>query len=682
MSVKQIIPKEISWMAFNARVLQEAADSANPIMDRLHFLGIYSNNLDEFYRVRMATLHRLSHLGKKAYDLLGYHPQDVIEQIHQIALQQQSEFARVYNELIQDLKKFGVDIVDVEQLDEKQKTFVHQYFTGKVQAQLMPIMLSQTQNFPKLHDNVVYLAVEIIKHYKSAPEYALIEIPATKIDRFIIVPNEGQRTSIMFLDDMIRYGLKLIFKTFDIKDLSAYTIKFTKDAELDIKDDVSETYSDKLLHSLKKRKDADAVRLIYDKKMPKSMLQFFLKKLKLKQNKNIISGGRYHNFKDFLQFPNLDIFDKGPQINPSFVPKQIEQAHSIFNHLDKKDELLYLPYNKFDSFIEMLREASIDPNVKSIKITLYRLAKHSAVIDALVNAARNGKDVTAVIELQARFDEEANLHWSEILTEEGVKIIHGIPKLKIHAKACLIERVAQQKRTYYAAVSTGNFNESTSKIYTDALLLTSNPKITREINKLFHFFTKNFDVPTFNHLIISPFDTRRKLKKLIYFEIEQAQKKKPASIQIKVNNLVDNELIQWLTDAAKAGVKVVLLIRGMNAIKPDGIKGMEVRCVIDKYLEHSRFFIFGNAGQTRVFIASSDLMTRSLDRRVELICPIYDPNIQKQVIELFKLHAADNVKARIHDNNLLNQYYRVNQTKPIRSQFKIAEYLLELENNK
>ncbi len=679
MDTPQIIPKEISWMAFNAKVLQEATDSGNPILDRLHFLGIYSNNLDEFYRVRMATLHRLSHLGKKAYDILGYHPQVVIEQIHQIAIKQQSEFAKVYDDLINHLKNLGVDIINVEKLDEEQKEFVNKYFTSKVQAQLMPIMLSQTQNFPKLQDNVVYLAVEIIKHYKTTPEYSLIEIPTNKLPRFIIIPSTNNRTAIMFLDDIIRYGLSLIFKTFDIKELSAYTIKFTKDAELDIKDDVSETYSDKLLQSLKKRKDADAVRLIYDKKMPKSMLLFFLKKLKLKQNENIIPGGRYHNFKDFLQFPHIDTFNAGLQIKKTFVPKILENNANIFNQIDKKDILLYLPYNKFASFIEMLRDASIDPNVKSIKITLYRLAKNSGVIDALINAARNGKEVTAVIELQARFDEEANLHWSEILKEEGVKIIHGIPKLKIHAKACLIERVSKQKKVLYAIISTGNFNESTSKIYTDALLFTSNPKITREICKLFHFFTKNFDVPSFNHLIVSPFDIRRKLKKMIYFEIEQAQKKKPAFIYIKVNNLVDNEVIQWITEAALSGVKVILLIRGMNAIKPDGIKGLEVRCVIDKYLEHSRFFIFANAGQKRVFIASSDLMTRSLDRRVEIICPIYDTQIQKNILDIFNIHASDNVKARIHDNNLQNKYYKTKNSKPIRSQFEIANYLYELD---
>jgi polyphosphate kinase len=675
-----LIPKEISWLYFNERVLQEAADKNNSLRERINFLGIYSNNLDEFYRVRVASLRRLAPLGKKSEEILGYNSQIVLKELHTITVSQQKFFAGTYEEILDELEKNNIKFVTETKLSETQKDFLGKYFTTNVRPLLMPIMINQVKSMPKLQDNMVYLAVCIISENKSHNQHAIIEIPTDVLPRFVEIPKENGFRCIMFLDDIVRFGLREIFHLFDIKDISAYTIKITKDAELDINDDVSESYVDKLSQSIRKRKEGEAVRFIYDKNMPQGFLKLFLKKLNIRKTDNIIPGGRYHNFKDFLRFPDLDLPEYS-RIVPSPVPcHQIKAGESIFSAVRKKDLFFYFPYHSFDHFIDLLRDASIDPHVKSIKCTLYRLAKHSSVIDALVNAARNGKDVSVVMELQARFDEEANLNWSNLLHEEGVKVIYGVPGLKVHAKICLIERIENNKKILYTCIGTGNFNENTSKVYTDVMLMTSNTKITREVEKVFVFLNKNYQIDNFNHIILSPFSNRKKVASFIQNEIENKKKGLPAFIKLKLNNLVDAEIIELLYKASKAGVKIYLSIRGMNSLMPDKYPNIEAYGLVDRFLEHSRIIIFANGGNDRVFISSSDLMTRNLDRRVEVVCPIYDKEIKNIIKNIFEIHFKDNVKARVLDNALSNKYRDAGKEKPFRSQEEVYKYLLEVSD--
>jgi polyphosphate kinase len=672
-----ITPKEISWLSFNERVLQEAADIKNPLRDRINFLGIYSNNLDEFYRVRVATLRRLAPLGKKSEEILGYNAATTLKEIHNISVAQQKVFSRTYDTILDELAKNRIRFIDENHVSKEQKEFLKKYFNQQVRPLLMPIMINQIKSPPQLHDNLVYLAVCIISENKKHNQHSIIEIPTDVLPRFIEVPSDDRFRYIMFLDDVIRFGLRDIFHLFDIKDISAYTIKFTKDAELDINDDFSESYIDKISDSIKKRKEGEAVRFIYDKNMPQGLLNLFLKKLNIKQTDNIIPSGRYHNFKDFLRFPDLDLPASVNFISPPLLCPQIQRGRSIFSAIRKNDIFLYFPFHSFSHFIDLLRDASIDPQVKSIKITLYRLARHSSVIDALVNAARNGKEVTVVIELQARFDEEANMNWSNLLQEEGVKVIYGVPGLKVHAKLCHIERTEKNKKVLYSCIANGNFNENTARIYTDSMIMTHNTKITKEVHKIFNFLGKNYQIENFNHLIISPFNSRKKIISFIENEIKNRKKRLPAHIKLKLNNLVDEEIINLLYKASKTGVKIQLLIRGMCSLMPDKYPNIEAYGVVDRLLEHSRFFIFANGGDEKVFISSADLMTRNLDRRVEVICPVFDEKIKKIISELFDLHYRDNHKARILDDNQTNLYVPRNSDATFRSQEEIYRYLVQ-----
>lgn len=672
-----IIPKEISWLAFNERVLQEAADKSNPLRDRINFLGIYSNNLDEFYRVRVATLRRLAQIGKKSDEFLGYNAQKTLSEIHNISVSQQKLFARTYDSILKELEKNRIKLVNETQLNKEQQKFLKEYFTRQVRPLLMPIMINQIKTAPQIQDNMVYLAVCIISENKKHNQHAIIEIPTDVLPRFVEIPADNNFSYIIYLDDIIRFGLRDVFHLFEIRDIAAYTIKFTRDAELDINDDVSESYIEKISESVKKRKEGEAVRFIYDKHMPQGLLQLFLKKLNIRKNDNIIAGGRYHNFKDFLKFPDMGIPASTNFISPPVPCPDIQRGKSIFSAIRKGDIFLYFPFHSFSHFIDLLRDASIDPQVKSIKITLYRLAKHSSVIDALVNAARNGKDVTVVIELQARFDEEANLNWSNLLHEEGVKVIYGVAGLKVHAKLCHIERIENNKKVLYSCISNGNFNENTSRVYTDAMLITHNSKITREVEKIFTFLNKHYQIENFNHIILSPFNSRRKITTLIQTEIENKKNNLPAYIKLKLNNLVDEEIIQLLYKASRAGVKVQLLIRGMCSLMPDKYPNIEAYGVVDRLLEHSRFFIFANGGDEKIYLSSADLMTRNLDRRVEVICPVYDDKIKKMISKLFHSHYKDNQKARILDDNQSNQYVPGNSESPYRSQEEIYSFLMQ-----
>jgi polyphosphate kinase len=677
---KAYIPKEVSWLSFNERVLQEAENKDVPLLERFKFLGIYSNNLDEYFRVRVATLKRLAQIGTKSKDILGYNPKATLKQVHQIVLSQNLKFEKIYSGLLRELEKHKIHFVNEKQLNAEQSECVQQYFQKEVRTRLMPFLINKDSDIPNLTDDAIYLAISLIKNSTGKKKFALLEIPSGVLPRFIVLPEAGDDRYVMFLDDVIRFGLKDIFFLFDFDEVSAHTIKLTKDAELDIADDISESYIDKLSRSLQQRKWGTPTRFIYDREMPKDLLKMLIRKFDFGPGDVIIPADRYHNFKDFMNFPNPG---KKKLYYEPLVPVphiDIPSGKSILSAINKKDIMLFFPYHPFDHFLELLREASIDPYVTSIQITLYRLARNSSVVNALLNAVRNGKEVTTVLELQARFDEEANILWANKMMDEGVKVIYGVPGLKVHAKLCLITRVKNEVTKRYAAVGTGNFNEATAKIYTDHLLLTAEKKITNEVFKAFNFFHANYRKDNYYHLVLSPFLLRNKLTLLIENEIKLAREGKKAFIYLKLNNLTDPEVINHLYEASSAGVSIKLIIRGMMSLVP-GVKGMSENIkgigIVDRFLEHTRFMIFHNGGEEEYYISSADLMTRNIEHRIEVACPVFDKNIRAEMKEIFELQWKDNVKARKLDAALSNEFVKPGKKdkKEIRSQFEVYNLL-------
>jgi polyphosphate kinase len=674
---KTYIPKEISWLSFNERVLQEADDRGVPLLERFKFLGIYSNNLDEYFRVRVATLKRISLFGPRSKDILGYSPKSTLKRIHEIVLSQNSKFEKIYAGLIQELEKHKIHIINEKQLKPEQVEFVQEYFHTEVRTRLMPFLIEKDTELPNLKDDAIYLAIHLVKKDTQKKRFALLEIPTDVLSRFIVLPEKGEDKYVIFLDDIIRFGLKDIFFIFDFDEFSAYTIKLTKDAELELADDISESYIDKLSRSLQQRKWGTPVRFIYDREMPDDLLKILTKKLKFGPDDVIIPANRYHNFKDFMKFPSLG---KKKFFYEPIIPvahRDIQPRKSILAAIKKKDIMLFFPYHPFDHFIDLLREASIDPYVTSIQITLYRLARNSSVINALLNAVRNGKKVTTVVELQARFDEEANILWGNKLMEEGVKVIYGVPGLKVHAKLCLITRVKYDLSQRYAAIGTGNFNEDTAKIYTDHLLLTANKKITYEVFKAFSFFNVNYKKDNYYHLVISPFFLRNKITLLIDNEIKNAKEGKKAYIYLKLNNVTDSEIIEHLYEASKAGVTIRLIIRGMISLVP-GLKDLSENIkaigIVDRFLEHTRFLIFCNGGNEECYISSADLMTRNIEHRIEVTCPVFDKTIKNEIKEIFAIQWSDNVKSRKIDASLSNKFVKT-EKKPVQSQLEVANYI-------
>lgn len=674
---KTYIPKEISWLSFNERVLQEADNKDVPLVERFKFLGIYSNNLDEYFRVRVATLKRLSQIGDRSKDILGYNAKATLKKIHQVVLSQNEKFEKIYSDLLKELEKHRIHFVNEKELNPEQAEYVHRYFHKEVRTRLMPFLINKDTDLPNLTDDAIYLAICLVKKGSDKKRFALLEVPTEVLPRFIVLPDSGDDKYIMFLDDVIRSGLRDVFFLFDFDEVSAHTIKLTKDSELDIADDISESYIDKLERSLEQRKWGSPTRFIYDRDMPKDLLKMLTKKLNFGPADVTIPANRYHNFKDFMKFPNLG---KKKFYYEALVPithRDIQPGKSILSAINKKDIMLMFPYHPFDHFIDLLREASIDPFVTSIEITLYRLARNSSVINALMNAVRNGKEVTTVVELQARFDEEANILWGNKLRNEGVKVIYGVPGLKVHSKLCLITRVKNDVAHRYAAVGTGNFNEDTAKVYTDHLLLTTNKKITNEVLKAFNFFNANYKKENYYHLILSPFLLRNKINLLIENEIKFARAGKKAFIYLKLNNLTDSQVIDQLYEASAAGVNVRLIVRGMSSIVP-GVKDMSGNIkaigIVDRFLEHTRFMIFHNGGDEEYFISSADLMTRNIEHRIEVTCPVFDESIRKEMKDIFLLQWKDNVKARKLDASLSNEFVK-HEKKEIRSQIEVYNYL-------
>lgn len=668
---KRYIDREKSWLNFNARVLQEAADENVPLLDRLRFLGIFSNNLDEFFRVRFAAIRRLSLTNETGEKLLGgITAKQLVKDITEIAIKQQAESLRILGIIEQKLEKNKIFMICESELSADQELFVKDLFIQKVSPALVTIILNDLAEFPILKDTSGYLAVKLVMKPTEKPKllglskpkkeirYAVIEIPKS-INRFVVLPSVNDNQYIMMLDDVIRFNLDSIFNIFDFESVSAHMIKITRDAQLEIDSDLSKSMLEKISSSVKDRRIGEPVRFIYDQLLEKDTLKYFLSNIGIDASDSIIPGGRYHNRRDYMDFPNLGRFDLLYKTNPPLQIPGLSLDENIMKKIAVKDYLVNAPYQSFSYVIKFLREAALDPQVTSIKITLYRLAKNSQIISSLINAAKNGKKVTVQIELQARFDEASNISYSEQMQTEGVELIFGVKGLKVHSKICVVERLEEGKVKRYGIVSTGNFNESTAKVYTDVTLLTSHQQILKDANKVFEFFEINFRVHRYKHLVVSPHYSRNKFSKLIDREIAFANAGLPTFIKLKMNSLSDYLMIDKLYEASKAGVKIELIIRGICALMP-GVKGLseniEAISIVDNYLEHTRLFIFGNGGNPDVYISSADFMTRNLDGRVEVSCPIYDETIKQELIDSFDVGFKGNVKVRFHSQKLDNKY--------------------------
>lgn len=672
--------RELSWLQFNARVLQEAEDSTVPLVERLRFLGIFSNNLDEFFKVRYASIKRIVETGSMGRSVLGnIEPKFLLERITNVVINQQAHSLDILNDIHKELEKHEVYIINETEVSASQSKFVKDYFSDEVQPALVTYMLDDLEAFPSLKDSSAYLAVKMLmkegKAHKEKIRYSLIEVPRT-INRFVEIPSSNKKRYIIILDDLIRYCLDEIFSIFEYKSISVHMIKITRDAELDIDSDLNVSYIDKIYKGVKERSIGHPVRFVYDKEIDKKTLDYLLSKMNLVRTDSLIPGGRYHNRRDYMKFPSLGREDFLYKKYPELKIPGLNLQGSILHQIAAKDYLLYTPYQSFSYVVRFLREAALDPKVRAIRISIYRLAEISHVASSLINAVKNGKSVTVEIEVQARFDEEANIRYAEQMQQEGVHLIFGVNGLKVHCKACVIDRLEGKKIKHYGFISTGNFNESTAKVYTDYTLFTASQKICKELLKVFQFFEVNYRVKKYKHLLVSPHYTRNALGKLIEQEIENHENGLPSSIRLKMNSLSDHKLISKLYKASRAGVPIQLIARGICCLIP-GIPNMsetiEVISIVDKYLEHTRLFIFENAGKPKVYISSADLMTRNLDYRVEISCPIYDEGIKQELIDTFEICWIDNVKARIIDAEQTNTYRRNNKMK-VRSQFATYMY--------
>ena len=676
---EKYINRELSWLQFNARVLQEAQDTSVPLIERLRFVGIFSNNLDEFFKVRYATVKRIVDAGKGGRKALGvYKASELLEKITEIVIKQQSKSLKILEEIHKELESEGIVILkETDVVHEAHKDFIKKLYLEKVAPAMMSIVFSDNLKLPRLEDTVAYLAIKMFTKKTEEKRFGLIEIPRT-IDRFIVLPKVDNKDYIIMLDDLIRYNLDAIFNIFSYDTIEAHMIKITRDAELDMESDLGKSFLEKLAKSVKGREDGDPVRFVYDKGISKDTLHYLMSKMEIEDHDSVIPGGRYHNRKDYMSFPSLGKEQLLYKKQDPLPIKGISLNCSMFERIAQRDFIQYTPYHTFSYTIKFLREAALDPQVKSIKITIYRLAKISHVASSLINAAKNGKDVTVQIELRARFDEEANMYYAKKMQDEGVKLIFGVPGLKVHSKICVIERREEGKFKRYGFISTGNFNGSTAKIYTDYTLFTSDQEILKDLNKIFNFFDANYIVNKYKHLIVSPHYSRIEFNRLIDKEIAKVAQGKEGRIRLKLNSISNYKMIDKLYEASQKGVKIQMIVRGICCLKP-GVKGLseniEAISIVDKYLEHPRVLIFGAEGEEKVFISSSDWMTRNLDHRVEVTCPIYDEQIKQEVIETYMICWKDNVKARILSANQNNEY-RKNDSEKIRSQFETYNYYL------
>ncbi len=683
MDNSKFMPKELSWLSFNGRVLQEAADPSVPLIERIRFLGIYSNNQDEFFKVRVAELKRQSIINNA--NGKGDDAVNLLRQVQKDAAKYQMTLNEIFHSLKEELAEHKIFLRDQKSISQSQKNWVLRYFKRHVLKHINPVIIDEETDLVSfLKDKYTYLFVKMTG--TEANQYALIEIPTDELPRFIRMPVEDDSVTLMWLDDVIRLGLDVIFKgLFEYNEIETYSIKMNRDAEYDLSENVDKSVLENMSESLKQRLNAMPVRFSYDAQMPKSIVEFMAKELRMSSIDSLMPGSRYHNFKDLLSFPSVGDDSMENPVLTEVLSTQFENATTPFEAISKRDVFLYYPYYHFDYFTEFLRQASYDPSVQSIKINIYRVASNSRVINSLIDAANNGKNVTVVVELKARFDEANNIKWASRLTENGVKVLFGLPTLKIHSKLCLITRKENGKLVRYAHIGTGNFNEKTAKIYTDFALFTVNPEITSEVESVFEFIEYPYTRPEFKRLLVSPLNARARIYEMIDREIEHAKAGREGSIHLKVNNLVDNGLVLKLYKASQAGVKIRAVIRGMCSLRA-GVKGLSeniyITSIVDRFLEHPRVMIFHNDGNEEIFISSADWMTRNLDRRIEVGAQILDPKVAERIKKILEIQENDNRKARIIDADQSNYYVSSKPEDPkVRSQIAIHDYLEDFEKN-
>lgn len=679
---QKTIARDISWLSFNGRVLQEAGDDTVPLRERIRFLGIFSNNLDEFFRVRVATLKRMMQLGSKANMHLETDPQQILDDIQMVVLNQQSEFARIWENVQQQLKQQKIFLVTETELNPEQQEFVRDYYDAEVSQNIIPLMIENIPQFPHLRDKSIYLAVVMWKKDNALKKkYALIEIPSRTLGRFVLLPSGPGEHHIILLEDIVRFSLPEIFSYFGYDEYKAHVFKVTRDAELDIDSDISTDIIQKIEKGLKNRRKGKPVRFVYDREMDPGLLEYLTRRLNLSRKDNLIPGGRIHNFRHFMDFP-AQVFQKEKTRNRPFDHPLLTERR-VSDVVLERDIMLHFPYHSFSPLIDLIREAAIDPDVTTIKITCYRIAEQSKIINALINAVRNGKEVVVMVELRARFDEEANLEWKSILEEEGAKVLVGLPDMKVHAKICMIKKRVNEKSVIYGFVSTGNLNERTAKVYADHCLLTSHPRIMTDISRMFNYLehhrSGSHSLKNCTTIIPSPHIVRKEMHKLIDEEIRQAKKNKPSGIILKMNSLSDGDMIEKLYEAARAGVPVRLIVRGIFCMLSENKKferPVKAISIVDEYLEHARVWVFHNRGKEKVYISSADWMLRNLEHRVEATCPVLNEEIRQELIDILNIQLQDNVKARWLDNELSNEYVRTSRRK-VRSQVETYNFLYQ-----
>lgn len=671
------IDRDISWMFFNARVLQEASRQDVPLLERLNYLGIYSNNLDEFYRVRMASDARLAEMRRAAVRDRAEAAKILVQRLQQLDAGYSAVYHKEVHAVLEELKKQNIAFVGEENLSDADRHFVRKWFRQTLAGFVNPQWLKAAKDLYNYNDESIYLAIDLERNGES--DYAILDLPAQQVGRFLQLPSDDDAVRLIYIDDVVRICLPLLFPGLDYDRYSAYSFKFTRDAEMEIDDDLHIGRLQKVANAVNNRRKGPAMRVIYDREMPQQLLNKILHHLKVDAMDTLQPSGRYHNHKDFMTLPDFGRTDLTYAPMPPLVPAELKSGKSLLSEIQQRDRFIHVPYHTFDYFIRLLQEAAVSPAVRSIKISLYRVAGHSKVVEALIAAARNGKKVTVLVELMARFNEQSNINISRRMQEAGIKVLFGPEGMKVHGKLLYI---GMRKSRDISVISTGNFHEGNARHYTDVLLFTSRPEITSEVNMVFDLIRNPFAGCSFKKLMVSPQSMRDKIYELIDNEIAAAKKGREAGIKIKINHITDPGMVQKLYEASQAGVPVDLLVRGCCSLVP-GKKGISenIRAygIIDRYLEHSRILVFKAGGKNLTFIGSADWMPRNLDRRIEVMAPVIDPEIKREMLAIIDMGLRDNISARVIDGNGTNDIHKTDGEAIFRSQSKLYEHYNEAE---
>lgn len=669
------IDRDISWMFFNARVLQEASRQDVPLLERLNYLGIYSNNLDEFYRVRMASDARLAEMRRAAVRDRAEAAKILVQRLQQLDAGYSAVYHKEVHAVLEELKKQNIEFVGEENLSDADRHFVRKWFRQTLAGFVNPQWLKAAKDLYNYNDESIYLAIDLERNGES--DYAILDLPAQQVGRFLQLPSDDDAVRLIYIDDVVRICLPLLFPGLDYDRYSAYSFKFTRDAEMEIDDDLHIGRLQKVANAVNNRRKGPAMRVIYDREMPQQLLNKILHHLKVDAMDTLQPSGRYHNHKDFMTLPDFGRTDLTYAPMPPLVPAELKSGKSLLSEIQQRDRFIHVPYHTFDYFIRLLQEAAVSPAVRSIKISLYRVAGHSKVVEALIAAARNGKKVTVLVELMARFNEQSNINISRRMQEAGIKVLFGPEGMKVHGKLLYI---GMRKSRDISVISTGNFHEGNARHYTDVLLFTSRPEITSEVNMVFDLIRNPFAGCSFKKLMVSPQSMRDKIYELIDNEIAAAKKGREAGIKIKINHITDPGMVQKLYEASQAGVPVDLLVRGCCSLVP-GKKGISenIRAygIIDRYLEHSRILVFKAGGKNLTFIGSADWMPRNLDRRIEVMVPVIDPEIKREMLAIIDMGLRDNISARVIDGNGTNDIHKTDGEAIFRSQSKLYEHYNE-----